>query len=82
MVPFEKSWPYEAQAGEIIFQTCPFCQAESVHLGIDREELASVRTGSKKLVVLRCCYETIKLVDADDDYVLSDRKLRQKGASL
>jgi hypothetical protein len=78
MIPFEKAWPYDILMGDLYVSSCPFCQAENVLLPVKPAELQDIQDGMKRLLVFPCCHNKVTLVDADRDYLLTDRVLRQK----
>lgn len=76
MIPFANTWPYEVIRHDVYVEECPFCGTERVILPIKEGDLQAVRDGKKYLLVFPCCYGSVKVVDADRDYLLTDRKLR------
>lgn len=76
MIPFANAWPYEKVKQDIYFHQCPACGAENVLLPLKEKDLAKIRSGEKRLLVLPCCYTSYKLIDADEDYVLADRRMK------
>lgn len=76
MIPFENSWPYEQIMGDIYLAECPHCAKENVLLPLKVKELVHIREGRKKLLVFPCCHNKATLVDADQDYLLADKPLR------
>ncbi|WP_409342273.1 hypothetical protein [Paenibacillus sp. MBLB4367] len=76
MIPFANTWPYETMGQDIYVQECPFCQAANVLLKLKKEELPEIRDGRKKLLVFPCCHNKMTVVDTDNDYLLSDRPIR------
>lgn len=77
MIPFENTWPYETAKEDVYFRECPSCGAENVLLPLKKHHLQSIREGVRKLLVMPCCHASYKLVDADRDYVLADRRMRK-----
>jgi len=45
-------------------------------LKLKKHDLQAIRDGRKKTVVFPCCHEKITVLDADADYLLTDRPLR------
>lgn len=76
MIPFANTWPYEIIGGDIYVEECPFCKSQRVLLPLKRDELQEIRDGRKHLLVFPCCHSSVRLVDADRDYLLADRRLR------
>jgi hypothetical protein len=78
VIPFERTWPYDIIMKDIYVPSCPFCGSENVLLPIRPMELGDIRTGKKKLLVFPCCHSRVTIVDADQDYLLADTKLRKQ----
>lgn len=76
MIPFANTWPYDVISGDIYVEECPFCHSQRVLLPLKPDELQEIRDGRKHLLVFPCCHGSVRLVDADRDYLLADRKLR------
>jgi hypothetical protein len=76
MVPFENTWPYERLKDDLYMHTCPSCGSGQVILPFKEKDLASIRSGQKKLLVMPCCRTSYKIVDADDDYLLAETRMR------
>lgn len=76
MIPFEKAWPYERIMGDLYVSTCPFCSADNVLLPLKPAELPDIQDGKKKLLVFPCCHNKVVVIDADQDYLLTDSFLR------
>jgi len=76
MIPFANTWPYEKMMQDLYVSHCPFCSAENVLLPFKLNDLHEIRSGVKKWLIFPCCHARIKVVDADADYLLSDRKIR------
>jgi len=77
MIPFEKAWPYDIIMGDLYVSSCPFCQAENVLLPVKPAELQDIQGGTKRLLVFPCCHNKVTIVDADRDYLLTDRVLKK-----
>ncbi|MGG1635115.1 hypothetical protein MHH56_07320 [Paenibacillus sp. FSL K6-3182] len=77
MIPFEKAWPYDIIMGDLYVSSCPFCQAENVLLPVKPEELQDIQGGTKRLLVFPCCHNKVTIVDADRDYLLTNRVLKK-----
>lgn len=78
MIPFEHTWPYEKMGEDLYFSTCPFCEAENVLLPFKKQHLEEIQSGTKMLLVVPCCHSSLKIIDADDDYLLSNKRLRKQ----
>lgn len=76
MIPFSHTWPYEVIREDLYVEKCPFCGADRVLLPLKPGELQHIRDGKKHLLVFPCCHGSVKVLDADRDYLLTDRKLR------
>ncbi|MNZ74060.1 hypothetical protein D3C78_924960 [compost metagenome] len=77
MIPFEKAWPYDLLMGDVYVPSCPFCNADNVLIPLKPSELQDIQDGKKKLLVFPCCRNKVTLIDADRDYLLTDRVLRR-----
>ncbi|WP_040952894.1 hypothetical protein [Gorillibacterium massiliense] len=75
MIPFNQALPYETISRDIYVRECPFCSAENILLPLRKDELPEIHDGKKKLLVFPCCQNKTKLIDADADYLLTDRPL-------
>jgi len=62
--------------GDIYVSSCPYCNAENVLLPLSPKELQPIREGKKRLLVFPCCHASVTVLDADPDYLLTDRRLR------
>lgn len=78
MFPFANAWPYETIMGDIYVSSCPFCDAENVLLPVRPSELPHIRQGKKRLMVFPCCHNKITIIDADQDYLLTDGSLSKR----
>lgn len=76
MIPFEQTWPYDKVGNDYFVHECPFCHAGHVLLNLKHSDVKAIQTGTKKLLVFPCCFEKIKVIDMDDDYLLAQEKLR------
>ena len=76
MFPFQNTWPYEAMGDDLYVTECPMCGERNVLLPISKLDLVAIREGKKRLLVFPCCKGSVKIVDADADYLLANRKLR------
>lgn len=78
MIPFENAWPYERIGEDLYFASCPFCDTDDVLLPFKKKEIAEIQSGTKRLLVIPCCHSSVKVIDADDDYLLTNKKLRKR----
>lgn len=78
MIPLENTWPYEIMMGDIYVSECPFCDAENVLIPLKPSELPIIRDGKKRLLVFPCCHSKITIIDADQDYLLTDGPLAKR----
>nr|WP_246628250.1 hypothetical protein [Paenibacillus oenotherae] len=62
---------------DIYVQSCPFCGQDNVLLPLRPKELPDIKSGKKRLLVFPCCHNRVTVLDADQDYLLTDTKLRQ-----
>lgn len=76
MFDFNHTWPYEKVMDDLYFNECPFCHASSVLIHIKKEALEAAFEGVKTHIVMPCCHEKIVILDIDNDYIWSDRRLR------
>jgi hypothetical protein len=76
MIPFEKALPYEILMKDI-YASCPFCKEDNVLLSLKAADLKSISAGAKRLLVFPCCHSRVTLVDADQDYLLTDTDLHR-----
>jgi hypothetical protein len=77
VIPFEKAWPYDIVMKDVYVPACPFCRQENVLLPLRPRELGDIRSGKKRLLVFPCCRNKVTVVDADQDYLLTDTTLRR-----
>lgn len=76
MIPFRQTMPYETIQGDVYVHECPFCQRSNVMLPLKKKHLQTIHEGRKWLIVFPCCHEKVTAIDADTDYILTDRILR------
>ncbi|GBF76469.1 hypothetical protein PA598K_04943 [Paenibacillus sp. 598K] len=79
MIPFERCLPYDQAMGDLFLPECPFCGEEQVLLPMKPLELPEIRDGRKRLLVFPCCRNKVTLLDADNDYLLTDTVIRRTG---
>lgn len=77
MIPFRNSLPYDVVMKDVYVSECPFCKQAQVILPLKPADIRDLRGGiRKRAVVFPCCHTRLRLVDADDDYLLADRPVR------
>lgn len=76
MIPFSNTWPYEKMGKDIYIHTCPYCQKENVLTNMKATDLARAKESIKTILIMPCCHEKMTILEADDDYFLTDTKLR------
>ena len=76
MIPFDRAWPYDIIMRDVYVPSCPFCGSDNVLLPLKPRELGDISSGKKRLLVFPCCRNRVTLIDADQDYLLTDTKLR------
>lgn len=77
MIPLSHTWPYDLIGDDVYVQSCPFCEARNILLPFRRKDLEEIQSGVKRMLVLPCCRSRLRIVDADRDYLLTDKPLRQ-----
>ncbi|WP_373230294.1 hypothetical protein [Cohnella sp.] len=79
MIPFRNSLPYDIIMNEVYVQECPFCEQSQVLVPLKPADIKSMYGGARKItLVFPCCHSTLRLIDADQDYLLSNRPVRRK----
>ncbi|UTR11611.1 hypothetical protein MM300_04675 [Evansella sp. LMS18] len=75
-IPFDHTWPYERQMGEVYFTECPYCGEQNIltHMSVDSLELAKDRV--KQRLNMPCCKTTMVILEADEDYFWTNERLR------
>jgi len=77
MIPIRNALPYDIQMKDVIVQECPFCGSSHVRLPLTPEDVRSLYGGAKKIaLVFPCCRGSLKLIDADPDYLLAGKAVR------
>jgi hypothetical protein len=77
LIPLRNSWPYDIIMNDVFVQECPFCRSPHVLLPIKPDDIKSMYGGARKItLVFPCCHGTLKLIDADQDYLLANRPIR------
>jgi len=79
MIPINNSLPYDIIMKDVIAQECPFCNSSHVLLPLKPDDVKSMYGGGRKiLLVFPCCHGSLRLIDADQDYLLANRPIRGK----
>ncbi|TMW72494.1 hypothetical protein [Alteribacter natronophilus] len=78
MIPFENTWPYELQMGDIYVSECPYCGEENVLTNMKTRDLKRAKEHVKFRLHMPCCNKTMVILEADDDYFWTDEPLRQQ----
>jgi len=77
LIPLSNSLPYDVQMNDVVAQECPFCRSSNVLLPLTPEEVLDLYGGSRKrTIVFPCCRSTLRIIDADRDYLLANRAIR------
>jgi hypothetical protein len=77
LIPLSNSLPYDVQMSDVVAQECPFCRSSNVRLPLTPEEVLDMYGGSRKrTIVFPCCRSTLRIIDADRDYLLANRAIR------
>jgi hypothetical protein len=77
VIPFERALPYDIMMKDVYVPSCPFCGQDNVLLPMRPGELSQIRSGKKRLLVFPCCRNRVTVLDADQDYLLTDTNLRK-----
>ncbi|WEK53448.1 MAG: hypothetical protein P0Y55_12755 [Candidatus Cohnella colombiensis] len=78
MIPFSNCWPYDIVREDVYVQHCPFCPSQHILLPIKSDDVKSLYGGARKItLVFPCCHSRLRIIDADGDYLLSNRVLRR-----
>ena len=77
MVPFECTLPFETLGNDIYVRECPFCEVPNVFLPMKKQEITEIHEGKRKLLIFPCCYNRLKIIDADADFLLADHPVRK-----
>jgi hypothetical protein len=79
MIPFRNSWPYDIIMNDVYVHECPFCHRSQVLLPLKPSDVKSMYGGARKMtLIFPCCYGSLRLVDADQDYFLASRPIPGK----
>ncbi len=77
MIPLSHSLPYDILMQDVIAQECPYCRSSNVRLLLTPEEVRDMYGGARKrTIVFPCCQGTLRIIDADRDYLLANRAIR------
>ncbi len=77
MIPLNHSLPYDVLMQDVIAQECPYCRSSNVRLPLTPEEVRDMYGGARKrTIVFPCCQGTLRIIDADRDYLLANRAIR------
>lgn len=77
VIPFVNTWPYERLFNDIYVQTCPFCGEENVLTNMKKLDFKRAQEGIKTHLIMPCCNGKMIILEADEDYFWTDRKLRK-----
>ncbi|MDQ0257646.1 hypothetical protein J2S74_005108 [Evansella vedderi] len=75
-IPFDHTWPYEKQMGEIYIAECPYCKSRNVLTHMKEELLEKAKDKVKQRLNMPCCLRTMTILEADEDYFWTNEKLR------
>lgn len=79
MIPLRNSLPYDIVRNEVFAQDCPFCLRSHVLLPIKPDDVRDMYGGSRKItLIFPCCHGSLRIIDADQDYLLANRPIRGK----
>nr|WP_115994125.1 hypothetical protein [Cohnella lupini] len=79
MIPLRNSLPYDIIMNDVVIQECPFCGSSPTLLPLRPDDVKSLYGGHRKiLLVFPCCHGSVRIIDADDDYMLANRAIRGK----
>ncbi|WP_096190038.1 hypothetical protein [Evansella halocellulosilytica] len=76
-IPFDHTWPYDLQMGEVYLSQCPYCGESNVLTHMSKESLLLAKDKVKQRLNLPCCLKTMTILEADDDYFWTNEKLRR-----
>ncbi|QMV40928.1 hypothetical protein [Cohnella cholangitidis] len=77
MIPLNNSLPYDIVRNDVFAQECPYCRSANVLLPLKPEDVKRLYGGIRKLtLVFPCCHGTLRIIDADQDYLLANRQIR------
>ncbi|SES38092.1 hypothetical protein [Salipaludibacillus aurantiacus] len=75
-IPFDHTWPYDLQMGDIYLPACPYCGNDNVMTNMSLNALKRAKEGVKARVNMPCCRKTMIVIEADEDYLWTSEKLR------
>ncbi|QKS72182.1 hypothetical protein FLK61_36680 [Paenalkalicoccus suaedae] len=76
LIPFDHTWPYERQMGDVYIATCPYCQENNVLTHMSNAALERAKDRIKTRLNMPCCKKTMTIIEADDDYFWTNERLR------
>jgi hypothetical protein len=77
VIPMRNSLPYDIVRNDVFVQQCPFCQEDHVQLLLKPADIKSMYGGARKItLVFPCCHGSLRIIDADSDYLLANRAVR------
>ncbi|WP_239618677.1 hypothetical protein [Cohnella mopanensis] len=77
MIPLKNSLPYDIVRNEVYAQDCPFCRSSNVLIPLKPEDVTTLYGGARKLtLIFPCCHGSLRIIDADQDYLLANRPIR------
>ncbi|MFC5469958.1 hypothetical protein ACFPPD_14585 [Cohnella suwonensis] len=79
MLPLRNCLPYDIVMNDVVAQECPFCRSANVLLPLKPDDVSSMYGGRRKIMlVFPCCHGSVRMIDADADYLLANRPIRGK----
>jgi len=77
LIPLRNTLPYDVMMQDVVAQECPFCRSSNVRLPLTPEDVLAMYGGARKrMLVFPCCQGTLRIIDADRDYLLANRAIR------
>ncbi|XID95824.1 hypothetical protein ACF3MZ_15425 [Paenibacillaceae bacterium WGS1546] len=77
MIPIRNSLPYDIVMNDVVVAECPFCRSPHVRLPMTPDDVRGIYGGAtKRTIVFPCCKGSIRIIDADRDYLLANRPIR------
>jgi hypothetical protein len=78
VIPLRNSLPYDVVMNEVYAQQCPFCEQDHIHLPLKPADVKSMYGGARKItLIFPCCHGSLRIIDADADYLLANRAIRR-----
>ncbi|WP_256759770.1 hypothetical protein [Cohnella sp. WQ 127256] len=79
MIPLRNCLPYDIIMNDVFVQECPFCKRSNVLIPLKPNDIKDMYGGARKIMlVFPCCHGSLRLIDADQDYLLANRPIRGK----